>query len=86
MDDHDDTDQDDEGTPSRRVPTVRGHKHECANDCGVSLHCPDDDRCRVKDTTRAPWQCPSCLDHIEELEMNAMAEHYEKEQHARRSR
>lgn len=83
-DDHDVPDDDDTDRPSRRVKTVIGHRHECANNCGVILHCPHEDRCRVRDTPSQPWICPSCLDHIDELALDAMADHYAKQSREKR--
>ena len=74
-DDRDTPDDESEPEPiSRRIPTrPRGHIHACTNHCGVELHCPEDDQCRVIDTARSPWMCPSCLDHIDELAIQELA-------------
>ncbi|HUU95090.1 MAG TPA: hypothetical protein VM487_05070 [Phycisphaerae bacterium] len=72
--DDDDTDDDDTDYNSpvivdRATSAHRSHEHDCDQACGCVLTCQDADRCRV----RGPWTCPSCSDHIHELQITELA-------------
>lgn len=79
--DDDRPENDDDSMPERetRLPDLaftvdcanrhRPHDHHCDQACGCVLTCQDADRCRV----RGPWTCPSCADHIHELQITELA-------------